>query len=75
MWGGMMQTLQNEGPDPQLLADAVAGVIDAPAGQRPLRTVCDPWMGGEGPQAINDLTDTIQAGLLGHLGLAAEAEG
>jgi len=33
-------------------------------GKRPLRTVVDPLLGGEGPTAINQTTDEIQAQLL-----------
>jgi hypothetical protein len=32
-------------PNPQLVADAIAGLIEMPAGKRPLRTVVDPATG------------------------------
>ena len=71
MWGGFAENLKgDDAPDPQVVADAIAKLIDTPAGQRPLRTVVDPMMGGEGPRAINLTTDKIQAELLGNLGMA-----
>ena len=71
MWGGFAENLKgDDAPDPQVVADAIAKLIDTPAGQRPLRTVVDPMMGGEGPRAINQTTDKIQAELLGNLGMS-----
>jgi NAD(P)-dependent dehydrogenase (short-subunit alcohol dehydrogenase family) len=40
--GQLFETIK---PDPQLVADAVVGLIDMPGGQRPLRTVVDPSTG------------------------------
>jgi NAD(P)-dependent dehydrogenase (short-subunit alcohol dehydrogenase family) len=75
MWGGFMEALSADGaPDPQEVADAVAEVIATPAGQRPLRVVVDPLMGGEAPRSINQTTDQIQAQLLANLGLGDAAE-
>ncbi len=65
MWGGVGQMLQGENaPNPQDVADAIVKLIETPAGQRPLRTVVDPMMGGEAPMAINSTTDQIQGQLL-----------
>ncbi len=41
-------------PDPQEVADAVARVIDQPAGERPLHTVVAPVAQRQAPQAVND---------------------
>jgi len=72
MWGGFIEQLGSGGaPDPQEVAAAVSELIGTPAGQRPLRTVVDPMMGGEGPRALNRASDEIQAHLLGELGMAA----
>jgi hypothetical protein len=46
------------------VADAVLHLIETPPGQRPLRTVVDPLKGGEGPMAVNRVTDKIQVQLL-----------
>ena len=70
MWGGVAQMLQgDDAPNPQDVADAVAGLIEMPPGSRPLRTVVDPMSGGEGPTAINQATDKIQEGLLKSFGM------
>ena len=71
MWGGFAENLKgDEAPDPQVVADAIAKLIDTPSGQRPLRTVVYPMMGGEATRTINPTTDKIQAELLDHLGIA-----
>src|SRR5215471_3332174 len=41
-------------PDPQEVADAVAGLIAQPAGQRPLHTVVAPVAQRPGPEAVNE---------------------
>ena len=41
-------------PDPQEVADAVAGLIGKPAGQRPLHTVIAPAAQRSAPEAVND---------------------
>ena len=61
MWGGVGEMLHGEGaPNPQAVADAVLDLIEKPAGERPLRTVVDPMMGGEAPALVNRTTDEIQ---------------
>lgn len=57
-----------EGPNPQLVADAALRIVEAPRGQRPLRVVVDPLMGGKGPEAINRATEGVQEELLAALG-------
>jgi NAD(P)-dependent dehydrogenase (short-subunit alcohol dehydrogenase family) len=69
-WGGVTKKVRGEAaPNPQDVADAVANLIEMPSGRRPLRTVVDPLLGGEGPRAINRTTDEIQAMLLSDMGL------
>jgi NAD(P)-dependent dehydrogenase (short-subunit alcohol dehydrogenase family) len=71
MYEGITTALHQENaPDPKVVAEAVLRVIETPAGQRPLRLVVDPMMGGEAPRTINQLTDQIQTQLLTSLGLA-----
>ena len=68
MWGGMGEMLHGEGaPNPQAVADAVLGLIETPAGERPLRTVVDPMMGGEAPTQVNRTTDEIQQQMFGSM--------
>jgi hypothetical protein len=43
-------------------------LVDAGPGSRPLRVVVDPLHGGEGPRAVNQATEAVQAGLLAALG-------
>jgi NAD(P)-dependent dehydrogenase (short-subunit alcohol dehydrogenase family) len=55
-------------PDSQDVADAIVGLIEMPAGTRPLRTVVDPlW--GDAPRTINAVTDQVQAGALQGMGM------
>ena len=71
MWGSMMETIHGENaPDPQDVADVVLELIETPAGERPLRTVVDPLMGGEGPRALNDALDGVQSELLAAMGIS-----
>lgn len=71
MWQNIDQMLAAEdSPSPQFVADAILQIIETPAGKRPLRTVVDPLMGGEGPSAINSVSAEVQKGLLTSLGQA-----
>ena len=72
MWGGFMEALQANPPDPNEIAEAVVKLIETPAGQRPTRTVADPWSGGEGTKAINETTDQVQTQLMQSLGMGQE---
>ncbi|MEO8128404.1 MAG: SDR family oxidoreductase [Bryobacteraceae bacterium] len=56
----------SEAPNPQLVADAVLNLIDAPAGARPLRTVCGPDYGA---LTINQQAAPVQAEVLRALGM------
>ena len=53
--------------DPQEVADAVLGLIESPAGQRPLRTEAGPF--GDFVGRLNTFTDHIQEGILELFGL------
>jgi NAD(P)-dependent dehydrogenase (short-subunit alcohol dehydrogenase family) len=55
-------------PQPQEVADAIAGLIEMPAGTRPLRTVVD-RMTGQGPTAINEVASNVMAGALQMMGM------
>ncbi len=71
MWSSFVERLHgDEGPDPQEVADTVLALIETPAGERPLRTVVDPFTGGEAPKSLNAATNEIQAALLAGFGLA-----
>jgi NAD(P)-dependent dehydrogenase (short-subunit alcohol dehydrogenase family) len=70
MYGGVGDMLSGpNAPNPQDVANAVLRLIETKTGQRPLRTVIDPLLGGEGPQAINQMTDQIQIQLLAGFGM------
>jgi NAD(P)-dependent dehydrogenase (short-subunit alcohol dehydrogenase family) len=55
-------------PSPQLVADAIAKLIETPAGQRPLRTVIDP-LTGQGTEAINAVAAQVQAASFEAMGM------
>lgn len=69
-WGNIMSQLEGgEAPDPQLVADKVAELIAAPAGERPFRSVVDPMMGGEPARAVNEATGQVQKNLFEGFGM------
>jgi NAD(P)-dependent dehydrogenase (short-subunit alcohol dehydrogenase family) len=53
-------------PDPQMNADAILALIEMPAGQRPLRTVCGV---GYGTETLNKQNAPIQAKVLRDIGM------
>jgi NAD(P)-dependent dehydrogenase (short-subunit alcohol dehydrogenase family) len=55
-------------PNPQLVADAVAKLIDTPVGQRPLRTVVAPTQ-AQGIEACNQVAAQVQQTTFEHMGL------
>jgi NAD(P)-dependent dehydrogenase (short-subunit alcohol dehydrogenase family) len=57
-----------DAPHPREVADALVTLIEAPAGQRPLRTVVD-WRFGQTIQAINDAVSAVQKSTFSALGL------
>lgn len=65
---------QASAPDPQQVADAVATLVAAPAGQRPLRTAVDP-NGAPGVKAINAACAQVQTGVLGAMGMGGLVRG
>ena len=70
LWDPFLEQLAAEdAPNPQQVADAVLNLIKTPAGQRPLRTVVDPMIGGEAPRAINSTTDQIQSQMFEQMGI------
>ncbi|WP_432520054.1 SDR family oxidoreductase [Kineococcus sp. SYSU DK006] len=58
-------------PDPREVADAIAGLVEAPAGQRPERLGVDRFRLGEAVEAINAGTKEATDRLLAELGLRA----
>ncbi len=57
-----------DAPDPQLVADAIAHLIDLPAGQRPLRTTVGPPPAPQAAQ-INEVAAQVQEQTLQYMGL------
>jgi NAD(P)-dependent dehydrogenase (short-subunit alcohol dehydrogenase family) len=57
-----------DAPHPREVADALVSLIEAPVGQRPLRTVVDPRL-GQPVQAINDAVSAVQKSAFSALGL------
>jgi NAD(P)-dependent dehydrogenase (short-subunit alcohol dehydrogenase family) len=66
---GQMMSAADVPNQPQQVADAIKKLIDTPAGERPLRTVVDLMMQGS-TQAINQVAEKVQEGLLGGFGLS-----
>jgi NAD(P)-dependent dehydrogenase (short-subunit alcohol dehydrogenase family) len=58
-------------PDPREVADAIADLVEAPAGQRPERVSVDRFMLGEAVEAINSGAKEPTDRLLASLGLGA----
>ncbi len=70
LWNGVIAGLQSElGPDTQVLVSEVIKLIETPAGQRPVRTVVDPMLGGAAPTAVNQASEPAQNALLQALGM------
>ena len=61
----------NPDQNPQLVADAVAALVDAPPGQRPFRTVVDKMGMGDAFQAYNAQQEQITRGIYKGLGIEA----
>lgn len=57
--------------DPQEVADAVAGLMETPIGERPLRTVVAPDRQDRGPIALNGATEDATRALLEAMGLTS----
>ncbi|HEX2897863.1 MAG TPA: short-chain dehydrogenase, partial [candidate division Zixibacteria bacterium] len=52
-----------------MVADAVAKLIDTPAGQRPLRTVVDALGMGAPIEKINQVAEQVTSGIYGNFGI------
>ncbi len=61
-------------PDPQEVADAIADLIDLPAGSRPLRTVVGTMITA-GVRELNEAYETSRDELLSSLGISASPAG
>ncbi|MDJ0666783.1 MAG: SDR family oxidoreductase [Desulfobacterales bacterium] len=59
----------NPAQDPQLVADAVAALVDTPPGQRPFRTVVDKMGMGDALQSYNEQQEQITHGIYKGLGI------
>jgi NAD(P)-dependent dehydrogenase (short-subunit alcohol dehydrogenase family) len=53
MWGSFVDRMQAASPDPQLVADKMVELVEAPDGARPARVVIDPVTGGEVTRGLN----------------------
>ena len=69
MYAGFMEMIHGaNAPDPQAVADAVLTLVDTQAGERPLRVVVDPLMGGQAPESVNRHLSEVQDGLMESIG-------
>lgn len=59
----------NPAQDPQLVADAVARVIETPAGQRPFRTIVDTMGMGGAIQPYNEQLEAVSSGIYAAFGI------
>ena len=59
----------NPAQNPQLVADAVAELVDTPPGQRPFRTVVDKMGMGDALQGYNEQQEQITRGIYKGLGI------
>jgi hypothetical protein len=57
-------------PNPQEVADAIVGLVEAAPGKRPARVVVDRFNGG-GAEALNRAHAEIQKAVLGGMGFTA----
>jgi NAD(P)-dependent dehydrogenase (short-subunit alcohol dehydrogenase family) len=70
LWKGIPTMLNGaESADPGRFADAIVDLIAIPVGQRPIRLVVDPFSGGQGPKAINGVSEQVQRQVLPAFGL------
>jgi NAD(P)-dependent dehydrogenase (short-subunit alcohol dehydrogenase family) len=60
----------NPEQDPQLVADAVSGLISTPAGKRKFRTIVDKMGMGAHLEAYNDQLETITQGIYSAFGMS-----
>ena len=70
MFDGFGQAFSGpDAPDPQEVADAIANLVDLPAGQRPLRTVVGTLVTA-GVRELNEQYDKSRQQLFSSLGMA-----
>lgn len=62
-----LATLEPADADPQAVAAAIVGVVDAPYGRRPFRVHVDPAQ--DGAEVVNGVADRVRAELLRRIGL------
>ena len=60
---------QNPAQNPQMVADAIASLINTPAGERPVRTVVDKMGMGDHIAPYNSQLDAIHEGIFGAFGM------
>jgi hypothetical protein len=60
---------QNPAQNPQLVADAIAGLVNTPAGERAVRTVVDNMGMGAHIDPYNKQLDAIHEGIFGAFGM------
>lgn len=60
---------QNPIQNPQLVADAIVGLVNTPAGQRPVRTTVDKMGMGDAIAPYNQQLDAIHEGIFGAFGM------
>ena len=65
---------QNPVQNPQLVADAILGIIETPAGERPLRTVVDKMGMGDHIDPYNKQLDGITHGIFSAFGMEGMLE-
>ncbi len=69
IFGGFAEQLQGpDGPDPQEVADAVVTLIEAPIGERPLRTVVDRFT-ADGVNALLKTSEGVQKQTFTYFGM------
>jgi hypothetical protein len=59
----------NPEQNPQKVADAIIGLIEAPAGDRPMRTIVDNMGMGDHIKGYNDQLENIMQGIYGAFGM------
>jgi hypothetical protein len=64
------QLAGDNAPKPQAVADAVAKLIDTPAGERPFRTVVDQLGMGEAIEPYNQQAESVTAGIYEAFGMS-----
>lgn len=70
IFGGFAEQLQGpDGPDPRDVADAIVVLIETPVGQRPVRTVVDPFT-ADGVNALVSTSQNVQEQTFANFGIS-----